>query len=74
MVQDAGHAGPRLVQRATGLDLVVMGSRDSAGMRRLLFGSTSAHVVRHAACAVIVVPAARSRFDRSSTNSLRRTG
>jgi nucleotide-binding universal stress UspA family protein len=74
VVQDAGHPGRRLVQRAAALDLLVMGSRDLGGMRRLVLGSTSAYVVRNAGCPVIVVPAARSRFDRPSTISLRRNG
>jgi nucleotide-binding universal stress UspA family protein len=59
IVQDTGDASRRLVQIAAGLDLLVMGSRDERGLRRLVLGSTSAHVVRHAACPVIVVPAAR---------------
>jgi nucleotide-binding universal stress UspA family protein len=74
VVLDAGQPGRRLVQRATGLDLLVMGSRDLGSVRRLVLGSTSAHVVRNAACPVIVVPAARSRFDRLSTISVRRAG
>ena len=74
VVQDAGHAGRRLVQRASGLDLLVMGSRDLGGVRRLVLGSTSAYVVRNAGCPVIVVPAARSGFDRPSAISFRRAG
>ena len=59
IVRDSGDAAMRLVQITSGLDLLVMGSRDQSGLRRLVLGSTSAHVVRHAACPVIVVPAAR---------------
>jgi nucleotide-binding universal stress UspA family protein len=59
IVRDTGDASRRLVQITAGLDLLVMGSRDQSGLRRLVLGSTSAPVVRHAACPVIVVPAAR---------------
>jgi nucleotide-binding universal stress UspA family protein len=37
-----------------GSDLVVVGTHGYRGMRRLVLGSVSAHVVRHAPCAVLV--------------------
>jgi nucleotide-binding universal stress UspA family protein len=45
---------------AEGADLVVVGTRGRSGAGRMLLGSVSDHVVRHASCPVLVVrPAAR---------------
>jgi nucleotide-binding universal stress UspA family protein len=45
---------------AEGADLVVVGTRGRSGAGRMLLGSVSDHVVRHAACPVLVVrPSAR---------------
>jgi nucleotide-binding universal stress UspA family protein len=38
-----------------GADLIVIGSRGLGGMKRLLMGSVSESVVRHAHCPVLVV-------------------
>jgi nucleotide-binding universal stress UspA family protein len=40
---------------AEGADLVVVGTRGRSGAERMLLGSVSDHVVRHAACPVLVV-------------------
>jgi nucleotide-binding universal stress UspA family protein len=40
-----------------GADVIVLGSRRRADLRRLLLGSVSSEVSRRAACEVIVVPA-----------------
>jgi nucleotide-binding universal stress UspA family protein len=40
-----------------GVDLIVMGSRGSGGVKRALLGSVSDSVVRHAHCPVLVVRA-----------------
>jgi nucleotide-binding universal stress UspA family protein len=40
---------------AEGADLVVVGTRGRSGAGRMLLGSVSAHVVRHASCPVLVV-------------------
>jgi nucleotide-binding universal stress UspA family protein len=50
---------PLLDQTET-VDLMVMGSRGYGPLRRVLLGSTSAQVIRSAACPVLVVPAPRS--------------
>jgi nucleotide-binding universal stress UspA family protein len=39
-------------------DLIVMGTRGLTGLRSVMPGSTSHHVVQHAACPVLIVPAA----------------
>jgi nucleotide-binding universal stress UspA family protein len=54
IVTEAGAAGAMVAERAHGLDLLVMGSRDLGAVRRVLVGSVSIHVVRHAPCPVIV--------------------
>jgi nucleotide-binding universal stress UspA family protein len=41
--------------RSTRADLIVMGLRPRNGLRRALFGSVAAHVVRTAGCPVLVV-------------------
>ena len=54
VVTEAGGAGAMLAERAHDLDLLVMGSRDLGAVRRVVLGSVSTHVVRHAPCPVIV--------------------
>jgi nucleotide-binding universal stress UspA family protein len=43
------------VAEELGADLIVMGSRGLSGMKRLLMGSVSESVVRHAHCPVLVM-------------------
>lgn len=38
-----------------GVDLIVVGSHGRSGLKRLLMGSVSSHVVSHAPCSVLVV-------------------
>jgi len=54
VVTEAGRAGAMLAEPAHDLDLLVMGSRDLGAVRRVVLGSVSTHVVRHAPCPVIV--------------------
>jgi nucleotide-binding universal stress UspA family protein len=56
IVEDTGDPSHRLVELAAGLDLLVTGSRDQSGIRRLILGSVSASVVRNAPCPVLVIP------------------
>ena len=51
-----GDALERLVALSQRVDLVVVGSRGWGPVRRILLGSTSARLVREAACPVLVLP------------------
>jgi len=42
-----------------GADLIVVGTHGRSGLARVVLGSTAEHVLRHATCAVLVVPPAR---------------
>lgn len=44
-----------------GVDVIVIGTHGRSGVSRLLIGSVAEKVVRHARCAVLVVPHARFR-------------
>lgn len=48
---------------AENADLVVVGTRGRSGAGRMLLGSVSDHVVRHAACPVLVVRPSRRPVD-----------
>ena len=52
-----GDAGSSIAAAADAehADLVVVGTRGRSGAERMLLGSVSDHVVRHAACPVLVV-------------------
>jgi nucleotide-binding universal stress UspA family protein len=45
-----------LAEAAADLDLLYVGSRGYGPLRRVLLGSISAHLVKHASCAVVVTP------------------
>jgi nucleotide-binding universal stress UspA family protein len=59
-----GSPGKEIVALAEALnaDVVVVGSEGKEGVRRLLLGSVSEHVARHAPCSVLV---ARPRHDEA---------
>jgi universal stress protein A len=52
-----GSAGPTVVDAANKwkADLIVVGSHGRKGLTRLLLGSVSDHVARHASCSVQIV-------------------
>ena len=52
-----GHAAKVLLDAVTGSDLLVVGSRGHGGFAGALLGSISQHIVSHASCPVVVVPA-----------------
>ncbi len=54
---EAGDAGPMLVWVAEqeGFDAIVVGSHGKGRLKRLVLGSVSEHVMRHAPCPVLVV-------------------
>jgi len=51
-----GGPASSLVDAADDADLVVVGRRGLGGFGRLLLGSVSEHVARHAGCPVVVIP------------------
>lgn len=51
-----GSPGEQLVCFSEDLDLLTVGSRNSGPLGRLLTGSTSNHLARHAQCPVLVFP------------------
>ncbi|MET0390513.1 MAG: universal stress protein [Polyangiales bacterium] len=44
--------------RVSGADLIVVGARGRGAAAKLLLGSVTAHIVRHAPCAVLTIPPA----------------
>jgi nucleotide-binding universal stress UspA family protein len=51
-----GTAWKELASRSADLDLLVVGARAYGPVRRLLLGSTSTRLARHAACPLLVTP------------------
>ena len=65
-----GHARKELTAMTEYLDLLVMGSRGWGPARRVLLGSTSSHLVDHAACPVLVVPRAAAPQDQPTGDAV----
>jgi nucleotide-binding universal stress UspA family protein len=51
-----GVAGEELAAFGDRVDLLVVGSRSYGPMRRMIFGSTSSRLARHARCPLLVLP------------------
>lgn len=54
-----GEAEDVLVELSSAYDLVIVGNRERVGFTRLLIGNVAHHVVRNAACDVLVMPTAQ---------------
>jgi nucleotide-binding universal stress UspA family protein len=52
----SGAPAATILEAAEDADLVVIGRRGMGGFKRLLLGSVSEHVARHAPCPVVVMP------------------
>jgi nucleotide-binding universal stress UspA family protein len=52
----AHAAGPAIVEHSAGAAMIVVGRRRLGHVQRAWLGSTSAYVMQHAACPVVVVP------------------
>ena len=52
-------AGQAIIEHATDAEMIVVGRRGLGHVRSLVLGSVSSHVVQHATCPVLVVPARR---------------
>ena len=58
-----GDAGPVLVRQSRDASLLVVGTPEHVGLGRLIAGSVAHYCVSHAACPVVVVPAALRQVD-----------
>jgi len=54
-----GFPAQALIDASNDADLVVVGSRGVGGFTALMLGSVSSQVAHHAACPVVIVPAAQ---------------
>jgi nucleotide-binding universal stress UspA family protein len=52
-----GLPAEELLNEAADADMIVLGSHGTGGFKRLLMGSVSSQVARHAHCPVVVIPA-----------------
>jgi len=53
----SGLPAEEILNAARDTDLIVVGARGAGGFARLLLGSVSSHLVHHAPCPVVVIPA-----------------
>ncbi|MGD0386986.1 MAG: universal stress protein, partial [Solirubrobacteraceae bacterium] len=51
-----GLAGEELATFGAGVDLLIVGSRGYGPLRRLMLGSTAAHLASNARCPLLVLP------------------
>ena len=60
---DEGRPGPVLARRSQDASLLVVGTGEHTGVRRLFEGSVSHYCLSHATCPVVAVPAPRAAQD-----------
>ena len=60
-----GFTGEELAIFSADVDLLVVGSRSYGPMKRLMLGSTSNYLERHARCCLLVLPRSKSAVDDS---------
>jgi nucleotide-binding universal stress UspA family protein len=62
-----GLTGEELASFGDEVDILVVGSRGYGPMRRLVLGSTSDHLERHARCSLLVLPRVAGAADEEAT-------
>jgi nucleotide-binding universal stress UspA family protein len=65
-----GGAGPVLVDRSRGAQLLVVGTREHTGLRRAVSGSVSHYCVSHAEVPVLAVPSSDARHTSGGTRQM----
>lgn len=56
-----GFVVEELVKASRDADELVLGSRSTSGLTRLVMGSVSSEIVQHSACPVVIVPVPHNR-------------
>ncbi len=69
-----GITGEELAQFGDELDILVVGSRGYGPVKRLVLGSTSAYLERHARCALLVLPRGATVEDEDSAGAEAQVG
>jgi nucleotide-binding universal stress UspA family protein len=64
-----GLAGEELAAFGDQVDILVVGSRGYGPVKRLVLGSTSDYLERHARCPLLVLPRVATNGDANSTTS-----
>ena len=64
-----GLAGEELAAFGDQVDILVVGSRGYGPVKRLVLGSTSDYLERHARCSLLVLPRVATGPDEDSTTS-----
>jgi nucleotide-binding universal stress UspA family protein len=74
LMKEASNAPAEILHQTTalGADLLVIGSHGRKGFERLLLGSVTEKVMRHAACPTMIVPQRAPETDRSAPVHFRR--
>jgi nucleotide-binding universal stress UspA family protein len=62
-----GLTGEELAAFGQEVDILIIGSRSYGPVRRLMLGSTSDYLERHARCSLLVLPRVASHPDSDST-------